>query len=194
MGCGSLAVFVGGGKLLGYLRVACNHSLKPSEPNTAPEIVFPNSHHVNSALAQTTSDSPIATHISLDLCCPVFLPGFGQPAAGWTTVPEAAIDEEREIRIKEEEVGPAFDVFSMLGPPGEAGTSERLLNQHLRGTVASRAYARHAFGALGGRQRIRHPAICFFLRDLDRAHALSRGAGQEAVALQAPASGPPRFN
>ena len=99
----------------------------------------------------------VALDVAGDFGVPIFSVGGRQAAEGFAAVPEAAIDEDGEAVLREDEVGFAGD-GRVAAPAFEAGRAEETGEEEFGGFVAAGTDFAHDVGALGFGECVGH---CF---------------------------------
>lgn len=68
-------------------------------------LVRPKAKHVPVGISQRLIDCSIALPVGCQLCLPILPVGAGQRAMVGTAMPEAAVDEDGDARLREDDIG-----------------------------------------------------------------------------------------
>lgn len=107
------------------------------------QLMFPEAQRGDAPGAQDRVRMSVALPIPANLCTPKKGPRLRNVTAPIATVPEASIDENCNLLLREEEVRPAGDMSAVHSPSGYSGPHERKTEPHLSRLVAATLYCRH---------------------------------------------------
>jgi hypothetical protein len=110
--------------------------------------MLPQTKHRCSRFVEGSSRTSVPPPIPGQFREPVAAVLFGQAETLRTSVPEAAINEQSEIKGRKVEIGSALHALSVHAPPGNPSCTEHCSHSALRRAISCGTNSRHYFRTL----------------------------------------------